>query len=120
MKIRISTFALLFFLALTSSALCKRGAAPIVEPLIHKGIKYIAPNDDGMREYIQAWDIKTAKKIWELTIFTNAIQPGLEKDVQWVFIENLKTERGNLLITDEMGRQFLVHLKTRQIERINK
>ncbi len=118
MKNKITICLILCCLALPFSAWSKRGAAPRIEPVIHKGIKYIAPNDDGIREYIQAWDIKNQYKIWELTIFTNSIQPALEKDVQWVFIQKIQIDKGNLFITDERARQFLVDLKTRQIKRL--
>ncbi|HEX3280554.1 MAG TPA: hypothetical protein VHR36_04935 [Pyrinomonadaceae bacterium] len=31
-----------------------RVAPPRVEPVIHDGIRYVAPNDDGRRAYIEA------------------------------------------------------------------
>ena len=34
-------------------------------------------------------DAHTNDKIWDLTVFTNPIDPNLEEDVQWVFIESL-------------------------------
>jgi hypothetical protein len=84
----MTRFPLIFCLLvlLPSVASAKRAAPATVEPVIHEGIRYVAPNDDGRRGYIQAWDIKTNKKLWELTIFTNRIDPTLEKDVQWIFI----------------------------------
>ncbi len=118
MKTTISMCVLLCLLALTSSAWCKRGGAPIVGSVLYDNIRYTVPNDDGTREYIQAWDMETQKKIWELTIYTNAIQPGLEKDVQWVFIDTMKLGKDHLLITDKRARRFLVDLKTRQIKRL--
>lgn len=84
---------------------------------MYENIKYRAPNDDGFREYIQAWDMSTNGKIWELTIFENP-RDGREKDVQWKFIEKLEINNGNLLITDECARQFVVDLKTKQITRL--
>src|SRR3990172_9377104 len=116
MNAKTSIYVLLSFLcllAIAPSAWCKRSGAPVVEPVICDGTKCIAPNDDGIREYVEAWDVKTEKKLWEATIFINSIQPGLEKDVQWVFIERLQCEKGNLLITDEHSRQFLLNLKTK-------
>ena len=118
MKLKLSSCVLLCILVIGSSVWAKRGGAPVVAPVIYENTKYTVPNDDGIREYIEAWDIKTKKKIWELTIFTNPIQPGLEKDVQWVFIEKLQIEKGNLVVSDERARQFLVDLKTRQIKRL--
>jgi hypothetical protein len=72
--------------------------------VIHQGIRYIAPNDDGRRAYIEVWDVQTNKKLWDLTIFKNPIDPNLEEDVQWVFIRTLGVRDGALLATIERGR----------------
>lgn len=118
MKTKITICALLCLLTIVSAAWSKRGRAPVVGPLIYENLKYIAPNDDGVREYIEVWDLQAKKKVWEQTIYTNSIQPGLEKDVQWVFIKKITIDRGNLLITDEHDRRFLLDLKTRRIKRL--
>ena len=68
-------------LLLPHLASAKRIAPVKVEPVVYEGIRYAAPNDDGQRGYIQAWDATTNKKLWELTVFTNHIDPNLEKDV---------------------------------------
>jgi len=67
----------------------KRAAPVKVEPVIHEGIRYVAPNDDGRRAYVEAWDVETNKKLWELTVFTNRIDPQLEEDVQLIFIKTV-------------------------------
>ena len=72
--------------------------------MIHQGVRYIAPNDDGRRAYIEVWDVQTNKKLWDLTIFKNPIDPNLEEDVQWVFIRTLAVRDGALLATIERGR----------------
>jgi hypothetical protein len=82
LKIGIYICSLLCVLGIVFSAQCKRGSAAIVALVVYDNIQYIAPNDDGVREYIEAWDLTTKKKIWELTIFTNSIHAGLETDVQ--------------------------------------
>ena len=116
----------LFFVAvalfLPSLALAKRVAPEKVEPVIYKGVRYVAPNDDGRRAYIEAWDIQTNKKLWDLTIFTNRIDPTLEEDVQWVFIKALNIRDGALVVTSERDKIYRVDLKTktvRQSERPN-
>src|SRR6266550_3476562 len=96
-------------------ALAKRSAPPRVEPAIHDSIRYVAPNDDGRRAYIEAWDVQTNKKLWELTVFTNHIEPRLEEDVQWVFINKLNVRHGMLLVTSERGNTYLIDLKTKAI-----
>src|SRR2546423_4658947 len=96
-------------------ALAKRSAPPRVEPAIHDSIRYVAPNDDGRRAYIEAWDVQSNKKLWELTVFTNHIEPRLEEDVQWVFINKLKVRDGTLLVTSERGNTYQIDLKTKAI-----
>jgi hypothetical protein len=104
---------------LLSLAAAKRAAPPNVEPVIHEGIRYMAPNDDGRRAYVEARDVETDKKLWDLTIFTNRIDPKLEEDVQWVFIKTLGVEDGVLLVTSEHDRRYQVDLKRKVITQSN-
>jgi hypothetical protein len=84
----VARFIIVIFvlLLLPCLASAKRAAPARVEPVNQDGIRYVAPNDDGRRAYIEAWDVQTNKKLWELTVFTNRIDPRLEEDVQWVFL----------------------------------
>jgi len=75
----------------------------------------LAPNDNGYRAYIEAWDVRTNKKLWDLTVFTNRIDPKLEEDVQWVFIKELSVRDGTLLVTSERGKTYQIDLKTKMI-----
>jgi hypothetical protein len=96
-------------------ASAKRIALAKVEPVIHDGIRYVAPNDNGHRAYIEAWNVQTNKKLWDLTVFTNRIEPGREEDVQWVFINELSVRDGTLLVTSERGKTYQIDLKTKMI-----
>jgi len=114
----MSRFVLIFVvvaLMVPSLALAKRIAPAKVEPVVHQGVRYIAPNDDGRRAYIEAWDIRTNKKLWDLTIFTNRIDPTLEEDVQWVFIKALNIRNGTLIVTSERDKIYRVDLKTKTV-----
>ena len=102
-------------LLLPSLALAKRIAPARVEPVIYQSVRYIAPNDDGRRAYIEAWDVQTNKKLWDLTIFTNRIEPTLEEDVQWVFIKALNVRDGALMVTSERDKIYRVDLKTKAV-----
>jgi len=97
------------------SALSKRTAPATVPPVVHEGIRYVAPNNDGRRGYIEAWDFQTNKKLWELTVFTNRIDPTLEEDVQWVFIQSLSLRDGTLIVTSERGKTYQIDLKTKAV-----
>ena len=114
----MSRFIIIFFamaLLLSTLAFAKRAAPAKVEPVIHQGVRYIAPNDDGRRAYVEAWDIRANKKLWDLTVFTNRIDPNLEEDVQHVFIKALRVQDGALIVTPERGRTYQVDLKTRAV-----
>ena len=114
----MSRYVLIFVavaLLLPSLALAKRLAPAEIEPVIHQGVRYIAPNDDGHRAYIEARDVQTNKKLWDLTIFTNRIDPTLEEDVQWVFIKELNIRDGALLVTSERDKIYRVDLKTKAV-----
>ena len=102
-------------LLLPSLALAKRVTPAKVEPVVYLGVRYIAPNDDGRRAYIEAWDVQTNKKLWDLTIFTNRIDPTLEEDVQWVFIKALNIRDGALIVTSERDKVYQVDLKTKAV-----
>src|SRR4029450_4318058 len=95
----------------------KRAAPPKVEPLIHAGVRYMAPNDDGRRAYVE--DVQTNKKLWDLTVFTTRIDPKLEEDVQWVFIKKLSVRDDTLIATSERGKTYQVDLRTRTIAQSN-
>jgi hypothetical protein len=114
----MSRFVFIFVavaLLLPSLALAKRLAPAKVEPVIHQGVRYIAPNDDGRRAYIEARDVQTNKKLWDLTIFTNRIDPTLEEDIQWVFIKALNIRDGALMVTSERDKIYRVDLKTKTV-----
>ena len=93
----------------------KRTAPAEVTPVIHESVRYVAPNDNGRRGYIEARDVHTNGKIWELTVFTNRIDPNLEEDVQWVFIQTLSIRDNMLIVTSERGDMYGIDLKTKAI-----
>ena len=107
----------LFLLMLLQPQLASAKRVPPlkVDPVIYEGIRYVAPNDDGRRGYIEAWNVESNKKLWELTIFTNAIDLNLEEDVQWLFIKALNIQDGRLVATSERGENYQVDLKTKEI-----
>ena len=106
---------LLLTLLLPQLASAKRLPPVKVDPVIHEGIRYVAPNDDGRRGYIEAWNVETNKKLWELTLFTNRIDPNIEEDVQRVFIEVLNIQDGRLMVTSESGKTYQVDVNTKAI-----
>src|SRR6476469_8221511 len=106
---------LLLMLLLPQLISAKRLPPAKVDPVIYEGIRYVAPNDDARRGYIEAWNVGTNKKLWELTLFTNPVDPNLEEDVQWVFINMLKIQDGRLMVTSESRKTYQVDVNTKAI-----
>ena len=96
-------------------AAAKRIPPAKVAPVAYESIRYVAPNDDGRRAYIEAQDIQTNRKLWDLTVFTNRIDPKLEEDIQWVFISELSFRDGTLIVKSERGTTYQVDLRTKAI-----
>ena len=102
-------------LLLPQKAPAKRLPPAKVDPVIYEGIRYVAPNEDGRRGYIEAWNVGTDKKLRELTIFTILIDPNLEEDVQWVFIKALCIQDGGLIVPSERGKTYRVDINAKAI-----
>jgi outer membrane protein assembly factor BamB len=106
-----------FFVSILVGILClpaaggaKRIAPPIVKPVVVNGIKYVAPNDQGTIGHVQAWNIKTGKKLWDKKLYQIKLDRKLETDVQWVFIQELTVNGDRLRIVNEKQQAFTVKL----------
>jgi hypothetical protein len=110
----------LIALALTQApALAKRLPAPIAQPAVANGIKYVAPNKVGTKGIIQAWNIKTGKKLWQKTLYTVRLNPKLETDVQWLYIQSIQLQGNQIIATNEQNQRYSINLKTLQSKRLN-
>jgi hypothetical protein len=94
----------------------KRTPRPIVNPIVSENIKYSAQGD-GRTGYVVANEVITGKELWRVEIFRVHLEPGLEEDVQWVFITELKLVDNALLVKDEKHRCYVLDLSTRQVKR---
>lgn len=99
----------------------KRTAPPKVSPVVIGGVRYEALHWGRSRElgqnggYIAAFDPGTNRELWILKVYHVAYDDKMEEDVQDVFIKRMKAEGGNLAITDEDGRHYLVDPETRTV-----
>lgn len=100
---------LFFILIFASSAFAKRMTPKEVEPVIYRGIKFTAPIHTKKLGLVEGYDLATGKKVWEKKVYDVKINPLMEEDVQWIFIESLQiTKDGKLLVIDESKRKFLI------------
>ena len=112
----ISRLMLVAAFALPIAAFAKRIPAPVIEPVVHKGVRYTVPNDKGTVGYAVAWDIATGKQLWKKTIFRKCICPFFEHDVQWVFIKQMRLDGERLIFVSERNKSYALDLKTRKVK----
>lgn len=93
----------------------KRAAPPAVEPVVVGSVRYSAPADPESMGFVIATDAKSGRELWRTRIYHVAINPMLERDVQWVFITALTLRENTLLITNEQGKRFILDLATREV-----
>ena len=101
----------------------KRLAPKDVQPVIHKGIKYVAPhfkviNKETHRGFVEAWDMKSGRKLWEIQVYKTQYDPSLEQDVQDVFISSLSVKNDRLVVENERSEIFEIDLETRTIIKV--
>lgn len=112
--------ALAAALLFPSLAMAKRLGPPKVEPVVHNGVRYMSPNNNGRRAYVEACDAQTGKKLWTVTVFENRIDPHLEEDVQHEYIAKLSITESKLSIETERGRKYSIDLTTRKVTELSK
>ncbi len=100
----------------TVSATAKRLAPKPVPPIVANGIRYSAEGN-GEDEYVVAQDVSTKKVLWKVNIFHNQIDPWMERDVQDVYINELKLNDKTLFVMDEKSRCYSVDLATHDVKK---
>ncbi|HZK82401.1 MAG TPA: alpha/beta hydrolase, partial [Humisphaera sp.] len=100
---------------IAGNAWAKRVAPKPVTPVVHSGVQYAAPNEDGIEGQIEARNPKTGEKLWDVVIYKNKVKPNLEEDIQWVFITELAIRGDTLRVTNERGEIFTLDLTTRKV-----
>jgi hypothetical protein len=102
----------------------KRLAPKEVPPVVHEGVKYTAtltgisqtePQNGG---FVQAWDVRTQKLLWQVKVYRIKYDPNLESDVQDVFITSMEIKNSKLIVVNERNEQFEIDLKTHAVRSV--
>jgi hypothetical protein len=117
MKTSPLLIALLLTVVLGTNAWAKRAGPKPVTPVVHQGVKYVAPNINGREGRIEARSEKGGEKLWDVVVYTVKIDPNLEEDVQWVFISRLELRGAKLVVTNDKNEKYVLDLKTRKVEK---
>ncbi len=96
-----------------SAASAKRSAPKPVPPVVANSVEYSAPHEH--MGFVVATDTVRRQELWRVRIYSVVLEPGLERDVQDVFITSLALEPGALVITNEKGDSYLLDLATRKV-----
>lgn len=125
MKLLSIVVAMLVLLA--PVAFAKRTTPAEVKPVVYEGIEYRAPintySPDGKSfplkmGVVEAWDKATGKMVWEKKVYTADLDPGLERDVQDVYITKLEIADRKLIVTNEHNDRYSIDLKTKEVTKL--
>jgi hypothetical protein len=106
-------FAVVALLLNTSSAQAKRRAPAPVTPVVHDGVRYTAPTE--RMGWVEARDQAKNGLLWEVQVYVVTYDPLEERDVQDIYIVELRVEGGDLAVKDERDRELLVDLATHKV-----
>jgi len=118
--------ALAFILVMTSVAFAqkhaKRAAPKDVKPVVYEGVRYVASHRMSIggtsstgSGYVEAWDVKKKKKLWEAKLYETANDPAKEQDVQNVFITTMRVEGTKLVVMNERKQMFEIDLASHEV-----
>jgi len=111
MRYKIFATSLLFSLALAMPCAAKRAAPQKVTPVMYEGIRYEAPIDQ--MGFVVAFDNATGMKLWEKRIYKVWYKFWLEKDVQAIYITDMRLENQMLIIRNEKDEYYSLDLRTK-------
>jgi hypothetical protein len=106
---------------MTSRAHAKRVAPKEIRPVVAAGVRYKVPHFGAVHDkpqnggYVQAWDIRTGKLLWDRMIYRVRHDPALEGDVQDVFITGIRLKKRTLRVTNDRSEAFEMDLKTGKV-----
>lgn len=109
-------FAVLLALASPEAAHAKRRAPAEIEPAVKDGIRYVVPHFGALHGkeqnggYVQAFDVKSGKLLWDRRVYRVVLDPALEADAQDVFIVRIGVGDAALFVEDEQGNTFEMDL----------
>jgi len=99
----------------------KRVAPKEVARLVVDGVRYKVPHFGAFRGrsqnggYVDAEDAKTRKLIWSRMVYRVQYDVNREKDVQDVFISEIKVTGGRLVVKTERSEEFKMDLASGRV-----
>ncbi len=121
MKKKRFLFICIFLFSL-SLCFAKRTPPPQVPYIVQDKYEYIADYKSGLlsgKGVIIIKNIDTSEIVKTITIYKNRFNPFLEKDVQWIFIKEMKMIDNNTIrIYNEKEKLFELNLENYKVKEI--
>jgi hypothetical protein len=85
----------------------KHPAPPQVGAVTNSGVRYVVPNDKGLRGYVEAWDVQTGKKLWAKTIVRHYYIPPFGTEcMHFEYLKTMLLQNDTLILTSDRGRTY--------------
>jgi len=112
---RLSVLMACLLISFTSQA---KHICPVITPIEINNVRYLTPNDQGFRGYIQAQDMASGKILWERTLYRVIWRlPFPEPDFYYCVITEMKLHNGRLYIQNDRRKWYELDLTTRKVRR---
>jgi hypothetical protein len=112
-------FLLILFLLTPLVAHAKHVAPPEIQSITNNGVRYVVPNDKGLRAYVEALDVQTGRKLWAKTIFTHwYIPPFGTECMRYEYLASMTLVKDELVLTSERGRIYALDIQTKAVRRM--
>lgn len=109
---------ILLLILCISESVAKRVVPSKVTPVQVGSIEYSVPHGKSQNQMgcIDARKVGSGELLWIRQIYVVKYDPGLEGDVQDVYIKNIKLKGNSLIITNERKSEYQLNLKTLQVK----
>jgi len=82
-------------------------------------VRYVVPNDKGLRAYVEAWDVQSGRKLWSKTIFRHYyVQPFGNECMHFEYLRSIVLQDGTLILTSDRERTFSLDTRSRAVRRL--
>jgi len=109
----------LALLALPCTAFATHPAPPQVGAVTNNGVRYVVPNDKGLRAYVEAWDLQTGKKLWAETIVRHHYIPPFGTEcMHYEYLKSMVLKDDTLILTSDRGKTYSLATRTRAVRRV--
>ena len=111
--------ATLVLLAAPLLAFGKHPAPPQIAAVTNNGVRYVVPNDKGLRAYVEAWDVQTGKNLWAKTVIRHYYIPPFGTEcMHHEFLKSMVLQNDTLILTSDCGRTYSLDTRTRAVRRV--